>query len=145
MKKTIIIIAAALAFAAAPTMALAADTTVSAEQKKKTKEIKEVNFNVYLHCDDCVEKVNENIAFEKGVKDLKVVFEDQTVSIKYDAAKTSEAVLKAAIEKLGYPVHGVLAPGQEPIRLEDVEAAEHAHDHAHDHGHDHGHDHNHAH
>ena len=147
MKKTIIIIAAAIAFAAAPVMALAADTTAAVEQqkKKKTMEIKEVNFNVYLHCDDCVEKVNENIAFEKGVKDLKVVFEDQTVSIKYDAAKTSEEVLQAAIEKLGYPVHGKLAPGQEPIRLEDMEAAEHGHEHGHDHGHDHSHEHGHEH
>lgn len=143
MKKSIIIIAAAIAFAAAPSMALAADTTASVEQKKKTKEIKDVNFNVYLHCEDCIEKVNENIAFEKGVKGLEISFEDQTVSIKYDAAKTSETVLKAAIEKLGYPVHGVLAPGQEPIRLEDVEAAEHGH--GHDHGHDHNHDHSHNH
>ena len=118
MKKTIIIIAAAIAFAAAPVMALAADTTAAVEQqkKKKTKEIKEVNFNVYLHCDDCVEKVNENIAFEKGVKDLHVCLEDQIVSIKYDASKTSEETLKAAIEKLGYPVNG---------------KAEHGHSHQH--------------
>ena len=145
MKKSIIIIAAAISFAVAPVVALAADITASVEhqKKKKTKEIKDVDFNVYLHCEDCVEKVNENIAFEKGVKGLEIKFEDQTVSIKYDAAKTSEDVLKAAIEKLGYPVYGKLAPGQEPIRLEDLENAEHGHDH--DHGHDHGHDHNHDH
>ncbi len=108
MKKTVIIIlAAAMAFSAAPVKALAAGTDNSVEQqdkKKKTKEIKEVTFNVFLHCEDCVKKVNENIAFEKGVKDLKVSLDDQTVYVKYDASKTSEDVLKAAIEKLGYPV-----------------------------------------
>lgn len=133
MKKTItMILAVAMAFAVTCTVS-AADA-----QGKKKKELKEVNFNVYLHCEDCVEKVNENIAFEKGVKGLEVSLENQTVLIKYDVAKTSEDKLKAAIEKLGYPVHGALAPGQKPILLEDVEAAQ-------EHGHDHGHDHNHAH
>ena len=72
-----------------------------------------------------MKKVQENIAFEKGVKDLKVSLDDQTVALKYDAAKTSEATLKAAIEKLGYPVSGVLEPGQE----------HHHHHHGHDHQH----------
>ena len=143
MKKTItMILAVAMAFAATCSV-----STADAQNKKK-KELKEVNFNVYLHCEDCVEKVNENIAFEKGVKGLEVSLENQTVLIKYDVAKTSEDKLKAAIEKLGYPVHGALAPGQKPILLEDVEAAqEHGHDHGHEHGHDHdhGHDHNHDH
>ena len=140
MKKTITMILAVA-------MAFAATCTVSADaQNKKKKELKEVNFNVYLHCEDCVEKVNENIAFEKGVKGLEVSLENQTVLIKYDVAKTSEDKLKAAIEKLGYPVHGALAPGQKPILLEDVEAAqEHGHDHGHEHGHDHNHDHGHNH
>lgn len=141
MKKTItMILAVAMAFAATCTVS-AADA-----QGKKKKELKEVNFNVYLHCEDCVEKVNENIAFEKGVKGLEVSLENQTVLIKYDVAKTSEDKLKAAIEKLGYPVHGALAPGQKPILLEDVEAAqEHGHDHGHDHDHNHDHGHNHDH
>ena len=34
----------------------------------------------------------------------------QTVTVKYDPAKTSEETLKAAIEKLGYEVSGVVAP-----------------------------------
>lgn len=72
---------------------------------KKAKNICTVTFDVHLHCESCVKKVNENIAFEKGVKDLKVSLEDQTVTIKYDASKTDEAKLASAIEKLGYEVH----------------------------------------
>lgn len=83
----------------------AATTETSASmQKKKKAEIKEVVFNVGLHCENCVKKVTENISFEKGVKDLKVSLEDQTVTVKFDAAKTSEETLRAAIQKLGYPV-----------------------------------------
>lgn len=96
MKKTIIIILSAM---------LAFSATAFAGPRKKA-EIKEVTFIVHLHCENCVNKVKENISFEKGVKDLKVSLEEQTVALKYDAAKTSEETLKAAIEKLGYPVSG---------------------------------------
>jgi copper chaperone CopZ len=134
MKKTIILTVVALMTVSAATSV--ASTVVSAEQAvltdkkpaKKKGEIKEVTFNVHLHCENCVKKVQENIAFEKGVKDLHVCLEDQTVSLKYDAAKTNEETLKVAIEKLGYPVSGKRDGG---------------HSHGHDHGHDHGHSHEH--
>ena len=96
MKKSIIMIMAAL-------MAFAVSSFAG---PKKKVELKEVTFSVSLHCNNCVKKVQENIAFEKGVKDLHVCLEDQIVYVKYDAAKTSEEKLKAAIEKLGYPVAG---------------------------------------
>lgn len=110
MKKTIIItLAALMAFGASCVTVSAAETTEMSEladrkPARKKGEIKEVTFHVHLHCNNCVKKVQENIAFEKGVKDLHVSLEDQTVTVKYDALKTSEAVLKAAIEKLGYEV-----------------------------------------
>lgn len=133
MKKTLILtLAALMTFSMSSLYASAADMTETSAltqkqkpSKKKKGEVKEVTFLVHLHCENCVKKVQENIAFEKGVKDLKVSLDDQTVALKYDAAKTSEATLKAAIEKLGYPVSGVLEPGQE-----------HQHHH---HGHDHQH------
>ena len=104
MNKVIIaILAAFMAFSSA---AVAADNSVPQEQAQKSKkakaEIKEVNFHVHLHCANCVKKVQDNIAFEKGVKDLHVT--THSIEIKYDAAKTSEATLKAAIEKLGYKI-----------------------------------------
>lgn len=132
MKKTLILtLAALMTFSMSSLYASAADmtetSTLTQKQKpsRKKGEVKEVTFLVHLHCENCVKKVQENIAFEKGVKDLKVSLEDQTVAIKYDAAKTSEDTLKAAIEKLGYPVNGKLEPGQK---------VEHHH---HDHGHQH--------
>ena len=108
MKKTIIIILSA--FVAFSASAYAADYTEiltltdKKPSKKAKKEVKEVVFNVHLHCNNCVKKVQENIAFEKGVKDLKVSLADQTVAIKFDPSKTSEQTLKSAIESLGYKV-----------------------------------------
>ena len=113
MKNTIIIILTALmAFSAT---AVAADVTAPAEQttKQTTKkaEIKEVTFNVHLHCQNCVKKVRENLSFEKGVKDLHICMEDQIVALKYDASKTNEETLKKAIVKLGVEVKGVSHEG----------------------------------
>lgn len=110
MKKTIIIVLSALvAFSASAYAADFTETSVLADSKpaKKGKAaIKEVTFHAHLHCGNCVKKVQENIAFEKGVKDLKVSLENQTIMVKYDASKTSEETLKAAIVKLGVPVSG---------------------------------------
>ena len=121
MKKTITAIIAVL---------MAFSVSMYAGPKKKG-EIKGVTFSVHLHCENCVKKVQENIAFEKGVKGLDISLEDQTVAIKYDAAKTSEQTLKTAIEKLGYPVSGKVEPGHH-------EHGHHGHEH-HDHGHNHQH------
>ncbi len=44
------------------------------------------------------------MAFEKGVKDLKVNVPEKTVYIQYDSTKTDVATLTKAIEKLGYKV-----------------------------------------
>ena len=130
MKKTLILtIAAFMTFSLSSLDANAAETTETSTLTQKQKpsrkkgEVKEVTFLVHLHCENCVKKVQENIAFEKGVKDLKVSLDDQTVALKYDAAKTSEETLKTAIEELGYPVSGKREGG-------------------HSHGHDHSHEHN---
>ena len=113
MKKTVILILAALAAFVAPSM-VSMNSEASAQIIKKSKqksEIKGVTFNVELHCAGCVKKVQENLAFEKGVKDLHVCMESQVIALKYDAAKTNEETLKKAIIKLGVPVTGVSHEG----------------------------------
>ena len=97
-------ILAALAVMAGSTVASASpvevSSVISAAPKKETKK---VVFHVDgLHCQNCVKKVKENISFEKGVKALEVDLEKKTVTITYDPAKTNEATLRKAIEKLGY-------------------------------------------
>lgn len=75
-------------------------------QNKKKAPLQEVTFIVSLHCENCVKKVQENIPFEKGVKDLKVDLEEKTVWIQYSPDKTDKEKLASAIEKLGYEVVG---------------------------------------
>ena len=72
-----------------------------------------VTFKVNMHCRNCVTKIQENIAFEKGVKDLKISLENKTVTITYNPSKTTPEVLEAAIRKLGYSVERLDAPEPE--------------------------------
>ena len=111
MKKTVILIVAALVAFVAPSV-VSMNSEVSAQILKKQKaEIKEVTFKVHLHCAGCVKKVQENLSYEKGVKGLHVCMESQVIALKYDASKTDEETLKKAIIKLGVPVTGVSHEG----------------------------------
>ena len=55
----------------------------------------------------------------------RVVTAREELAVKYDAAKTSEQTLAAAIAKLGYEVHGIVEPGTVPQH--------HEHHHHHNH------------
>ena len=62
----------------------------------------QVVFASTIHRARCGEKVQENIAFEKGVKDLAVDVEGKTITVTFNPAKTDTIKLKKAINKLGY-------------------------------------------
>lgn len=105
MKRSFIFVIAALMLAAAPASAAVVESSnVEFSIRKPKKEKKTVVFDSDIHCKSCAKKIEENISFEKGVLDLKVSVEDKTITVTYDAAKTSEKTLIAAINKLGYSV-----------------------------------------
>ncbi len=55
------------------------------------KDIKTVMLttNPEMHCNNCEKKIKENIRFEKGIKSIKTNLKDKTVTIEYDADKTT--------------------------------------------------------
>ena len=77
-------------------------STAEAKPNKQT-----VVFYVYLHCQDCCDKIMKNIPFDKtlknGVKDLVFSIEDQTVTVTYDANKTDVPAIQKAFAKIGKP------------------------------------------
>lgn len=102
MKRILLMAVAAVMLVAPFTVAQAAPFEGFPKEKPADKNVVEVVFATNMHCENCVKKINENIAFLKGVKDLKVSLKDQTIRIKYDRRKTDEKTLAAAINKLGY-------------------------------------------
>ena len=90
MKKIIVALLAVLAF-----------TFVSTQLFGKVKTEK-VTYVVNLHCHNCVNKLTDNLSFEKGVKDFKISLETKIVEITYDPAKVKPDKFEAIMTKLGY-------------------------------------------
>lgn len=99
--------------ASAVAAASPAAATAAASARPKA-EVRTVTFVTDIHCAKCVRKLNDNLAFEKGVKDLKVDLDAKTVTFKYDPAKTTPERLAAAINKLGYKAEPVPADASKP-------------------------------
>lgn len=78
-------------------------TAFAQEAKKEEKNKKEtVTFFVKgMDCQNCVKKIEKNIAFEKGVTDLKCDLKTRTAVVTYKSAKTSKTKLTAAFKKIG--------------------------------------------
>ena len=92
MKKIISIAAMALA-----TLTLAA------------KDIKKVVVTTtpIMYCENCENRIKNNIRFVKGVKKIETSVPDQTVTITYDADKNSEEAIIKSFEKIGYKAEKV--------------------------------------
>ncbi len=76
-----------------------------AQEKKKVKKknkTETITCWVSMDCEGCKAKVEKNIAYEKGVKDLKVDLDTKLVTITYRSDKTNPEKLEKAIQKLGY-------------------------------------------
>lgn len=85
------------------TLALLVGFALSAQENEpKKKKSEKVTFAVNMYCESCKTKIEKNISWEKGVKDLTVNLEKKTVAIVYNPQKTTAEKLKKAIEKLGY-------------------------------------------
>jgi periplasmic mercuric ion binding protein len=66
------------------------------------KKSKSVVFEVDMDCQSCVNKIKNNISYEKGVMDLNVSLENKEVKIEFRTDKTSEGKLIEAFKKIGY-------------------------------------------
>ncbi len=55
------------------------------------REIKTVFFTTtpQMHCAACENKIKNNLRFEKGIKSIETSVPDQTVTVKYNADKTT--------------------------------------------------------
>ena len=80
-------------------------TVLSTSALPKTDHKKTVLFSVSMQCQNCVNRIEKQVSFEKGVKDLDVNLNNKTVKVTFDSLKTNVRTLKTSIEKLGYEVN----------------------------------------
>lgn len=94
-------------------------TVANVDAQKKGE--KTVVFNANLHCEMCKSKIEKNIPFEKGVKNLKVDMTNQTVTITFREDKNTIDNLRKAIEKLKIEVFKI--DGKDFIRVKEGKAS----------------------
>lgn len=71
-------------------------------QKNKSKGKETVTFYVdEMECKNCQAKVEKNIAYEKGVTDLKCDLKTKTVEVTYKTDKATPESLIAGFNKIG--------------------------------------------
>ena len=70
----------------------------------QAQSIKEVVFTTEpdIHCESCVNKIKNNLRFEKGVKAINPDLQTKLVTIQYDSEKTNPENLIKAFAKIKY-------------------------------------------
>lgn len=102
MKKIVLFL---LVFASISSVAFA--QKVKKEKPKKNQETVEFVVTNEDLCNNCVKKINNNIAFEKGVTGLDIDQENNLVKVTYRKDRTSADKLKGAFFKIKMEVEEV--------------------------------------
>ncbi|MDR2683804.1 MAG: heavy-metal-associated domain-containing protein [Prevotellaceae bacterium] len=101
MKSKVLFIAIALLMSI---FAIQAQSKKSEANAKQTSRTEVTYFIPNMHGEHCRSIIEKEIGYEKGVKDLKFDLKAQKLTIVFDADKTTEDKLKAALKKIGYDV-----------------------------------------
>jgi periplasmic mercuric ion binding protein len=80
--------------------------TVGYGQDKKSVEIK---IKTSAVCNMCKDRIEQGLAYEKGIKDVSLDVETKVATIRYNPKKTSPEEIRKAISKLGYDADEVPA------------------------------------
>ena len=89
-------------------MAIMAISPVFSQEKAK-KNYEEVQIQTSAVCGMCEERIETNIAYEKGVKKVELDDTTKIVTIGFDPRKNNADQLRTAISKLGYDADDVPA------------------------------------
>jgi Cu2+-exporting ATPase len=82
-------------------------STASSKDDKKDKKAT-TKFKIEnMSCENCIKKIEKNIAFEKGVTDLKCDLATKTAEVTYNSEKTSDEKLVKAFEKINFKATAV--------------------------------------
>lgn len=96
-------------------MFLTVGLTVNAQTKKDTTVI----FKTDIHCPKCKAKVEKNIPFEKGVKDLKVNLKDSTILLTFRMDKNTVKELSVALAKCDVKILGMCSKDGKLLKCKD--------------------------
>ena len=69
----------------------------------------EIKIKTSAVCGMCKDKIEQGLAYEKGIKDVSLDVETKIATVKYNPAKITPDEIRKAISKLGYDADTVMA------------------------------------
>jgi periplasmic mercuric ion binding protein len=87
-------------------------STVFAQGKTETVKIK-----TSAICEMCKERIERNLAFEKGVAESNLDVDSKVLTVSYNPKKTTVAKIKANVSKSGYDADELLADEKSYAKL----------------------------
>lgn len=75
-----------------------------------------VTTNPQMHCQNCENKIKNEIRFEPGVRKIETNVPNQRVSIEYNPKKTDAKKISAAFARIGYDVKVISDKPVEPSK-----------------------------
>jgi periplasmic mercuric ion binding protein len=81
-------------------------STLGFSQDKKTATIK---IRTSAVCSQCKDRIEQGMAYAKGVRDITLDVDSKIATVKYSTAKTSPAEIRKGIAKLGYDADDIPA------------------------------------
>ncbi len=79
----------------------------NAQEKKSKTETVVIKSSVV--CGMCEERIEKDLAFEKGVKSVEVKLDTKMITVEFNPKKTDKEKIKKAITKIGYDADEMLA------------------------------------
>jgi len=75
-------------------------------QDKKNVELK---IKTSAVCGQCKDRIEQGMAYEKGIKDIVLDVDTKVATVRYNPGKTTPAEIRLAISKLGYDADSIPA------------------------------------
>lgn len=72
------------------------------EETEKNQVKSEVKIKTSAQCEMCKNRIEKDMAFEKGVKTVKLDLETKVLTVTYNEKKTDPEKLRNAVTKIGY-------------------------------------------
>jgi copper chaperone CopZ len=76
---------------------------------KNTKKIEKIEIQTSAQCTICKDRIEKDMAFEKGVKSVDLDLETKFLTVEYRTDKTDPDKLREAVSKIGYDADDVAA------------------------------------
>ena len=74
---------------------------ISAQAKEESK-IKTIKIKTTAQCEECKDRIEKAMAYEKGVKTSNLDLETKVLTVVYNGNKTTDAKIRKAISNTGY-------------------------------------------